>query len=101
MLKLESFHEFLNEGTKLAPGELKKSATGGPYIGKARTEILANKIRKQEPLTLAKGGEFLVVDVQAGLASVEQFEKDAKAFKLIGKNVTTVSSSDLLKTKEF
>ena len=101
MLKLESFQEFLNEGTKLAPGELKKSATGGPYVGKARTEILANKIRKQEPLTLAKGGEFLVTDTQAGLESIKQFEKDNKAFKLIGKNGAEISSSDLLKTKEF
>ena len=101
MLKLISFNSFLIEGTKLAPGELKKSATGGPFAGTPRTEILANKVRKQEPLTLAKGGEFIVVDVQAALASIEQFEKDGKVFKLIGKNDTQISSSDLLKTKEF
>jgi hypothetical protein len=101
MLKLISFNSFLIEGTKLVPGELKKSATGGPFAGTPRTEILANKVRKQEPLTLAKGGEFIVIDVQAALASIEQFEKDGKAFKLIGKNDTQISSSDLLKTKEF
>lgn len=101
MLNIKSFQTFLNEGTKLAPGELKKPATGGPNAGTARTEILANKIRKQEPLTLAKGGEFLVVDVQAGLASIEQFKKDGKAFKLIGKNGSEIKVSDLLKTPEF
>ena len=101
MLKIKPFSTFLDEGTKLAPGELKKSATGGPFKGQERTEILANKIRKQEPLTLAKGGEFQVVDVSAALASIEQFKKDGKAFKLIGKNDTQISSSDLLKTKEF
>lgn len=101
MLNIKSFQTFLNEGTKLAPSELKKPATGGPNAGTARAEILANKIRKQEPLTLAKGGEFLVVDVQAGLASIEQFKKDGKAFKLIGKNGSEIKVSDLLKTPEF
>jgi hypothetical protein len=101
MLKLKSFQTFLNEGTKLAPSELKKPATGGPNAGTARTDILANKIRKQEPLTLAKGGEFLVVDVQAGLASIEQFKKDGKSFKLIGKDGSEIKVSDLLKTPEF
>lgn len=101
MLKIKSFNSFLNEGTKLAPSELKKSATGGPNSGKARIEILADKIRKQEPLILAKGGEFRVVDVASALASIEQFKKDEKAFKLIGANGSQISSSDLLKTKEF
>jgi hypothetical protein len=101
MLNIKTFQAFLSEGTKLAPGELKKTATGGPNAGKERTEILANKIRKQEPLTLAKGGEFQVVDVQGALASIEQFKKDGKAFNLIGKDETKISSSQLLKTKEF
>ena len=101
MFNLKSFQTFLNEGTKLVPGELKKPATGGPNVGSARTEILANKIRKQEPLTLAKGGEFLVVDTQSALASIEQFKQDGKAFKLIGKSGSEISVSDLLKTPEF
>lgn len=101
MLNLKSFQTFLLEGTKLAPSELKKPATGGPNAGSARTEILANKIRKQEPLTLAKGGEFLVTDTQAALASIEQFKNDGKVFKLIGKGGAEISISDLLKTPEF
>ena len=48
MLRIKPFSTFLDEGTKLAPGELKKSATGGPFKGQERTEILANKIRKQD-----------------------------------------------------
>ena len=98
---LKSFQTFLLEGTKLAPSELKKPATGGPNSGTARTEILANKIRKQEPLTLAKGGEFLVTDTSTALAAIEQFKKDGKVFKLIGKGGSEISISDLLKTPEF
>ena len=101
MLNLKSFAQYLIEGTQLAPSELKKPATGGPNSGTARTEILANKIRKQEPLTLAKGGEFLVTDTTSALAAIEQFKKDGKVFKLIGKGGSEISISDLLKTPEF
>jgi len=96
-----NFKSFLIEATNLVPSELKKPASGGPNAGMNRTEILANKIRKQEPLTLAKGGEFLVTDTQSALASIEQFKKDGKAFKMFGKNGAEISSSDLLKTPEF
>jgi len=98
---MKSFQTFLIEGTKLTPRELKKPATGGLNAGVARTEILANKIRKQEPLTLSNGSKFEVVDSVGALASIEQFRKDGKAFELIGKGGTKVSSSDLLKTPEF
>ena len=85
MLNLKSFYNFLIEGTSLTPAELKKTASGGPNMGVTRIDILANKIRKQQPLTLAKkGGEFLVLDVNAALDSVEQFKKDNKPFQLIG-----------------
>jgi hypothetical protein len=98
---MKSFQTFLIEGTKLTPRELKKPATGGPNKGMARTEILSNKIRKQEPLTLATGKKFEVANPSDALASIEQFRKDGKAFELIGKSGSKISSSDLLKTSEF
>jgi hypothetical protein len=98
---MKSFKTFLTEGTKLTPRELKKPATGGPNKGMARTEILSNKIRKQEPLTLATGKKFEVANPSDVLASIEQFRKDGKAFELIGKSGAKISSSDLLKTGEF
>ena len=98
---MKSFKTFLTEGTKLTPRELKKPATGGPNKGMARTEILANKIRKQEPLTLADGKKFEVANPSEALASIEQFRKDGKAFKLIDKSGKEISSSDLLKTSDF
>jgi hypothetical protein len=98
---MKSFQTFLIEGTKLTPRELKKPATGGPNKGMARTEILANKIRKQEPLTLADGKKFEVANPSEALASIEQFRKDGKAFKLIDKSGKEISSSDLLKTSDF
>lgn len=102
MLNLKSFYNFLIEGTSLTPAELKKSASVGPNMGVPRIDILANKIRKQQPLTLAKkGGEFLVLDVNAALDSVEQFKKDNKPFQLIGAKGKEISSSDLFKTPEF
>ena len=102
MLNLKSFYNFLTEGTSLTPAELKKSASGGPNMGVARIDILANKIRKQQPLALAKNaGEFLVLDIQAGLDAIEQFKKDNKPFKLIGAKGKEISSSDLFKTAEF
>ena len=98
---MKSFQSFLIEGTKLTPRELKKPATGGPNAGVSRLEILSNKIRKQEPLTLANGKTFIVTDTAGALSSIEQFRKDGKAFKLIGKSGSEISSSDLLKTLEF
>lgn len=96
-----NFKSFFVEGTTLTPAELKKPASGGPFAGSSRLDILANKIRKQEPLTLENGSDFLVTDIQGALAAIEQFKTDGKAFKLSGQNGTEISSSKLKKTGEF
>ena len=98
---LKSFKTFLIEATNLGPEELKKSATAGPYNGQDRTDILADLIKKQIPLELKKGGKITVANIEDVLSSIKQFKKDGKAFDLTGLDGKTVSSSALLKTKEF
>ena len=98
---MQSFREFIVEGTNLTPAELKKPATGGPNKGQARLDILGDIIRKQIPLKLYKGGEITVANVQDALDSIEQFKRDGKAFQLTGTDGKTISSSDLLKSPEF
>jgi len=100
---IKSFIEYrstLTEAPYLDPSELKKDASGGPNKGRARTEILAAKIKNSEPLTLKTGEEFLVTDIESALASIEQFKRDGKSFKLIGKN-KEISSSQIKKTEDF
>jgi len=100
---MKSFLEYrstLTEASYLDPSELKKDASGGPNKGRARTEILAAKIKNSEPLTLKTGEEFLVTDIKSALASIEQFKRDGKSFKLIGKN-KEISSSQIKKTEDF
>ena len=98
---LKSFQTFLLEATNLVPAELKKSATAGPYKDQDRTDILADLIKKQIPLELKKGGKITVANIEDALSSIKQFKKDGKAFDLTGLDGKTVSSSALLKTKEF
>lgn len=90
-----SFKSFLVEAAKLVPAELAKpnSATG-----ESRLQILAREIQNQTPLELAKGGTVVVVDIDAALSAISNFNK--KPFQLIT-NKGPISSSDLAKSKVF
>jgi hypothetical protein len=101
MINLKSFSTFLLEATNLTPGELKKTATGGPNAGLPRLDILSDIVKKQDPLELIKGGTVVVTNTQEVLASIEQFKKDGKSFSFEGDNGKTYSTSDLKKSKAF
>ena len=101
MINLKTFSAFLLEATNLTPGELKKSATGGPNAGLSRLDILSDIVKKRDPLELIKGGTVVVANTQEVLASIEQFKKDGKSFSFEGDDGKTYSTSDLKKSKAF
>ena len=101
MINLKTFSSFLLEATNLTPGELKKSATGGPNAGLARTDILSDIVKKRDPLELMKGGTVVVANTQEVLSAIEQFKKDGKSFSFEGDDGKTYSTSDLKKSKAF
>jgi|11BtaG_2_1085332.scaffolds.fasta_scaffold11180_2 hypothetical protein len=101
MLDIVNFKEFVAEATNLTPAELKKDASGGPNVGVSRLEIFTNMVKKQEPLTLMKGGTVIAANTEEVLASIEQFKKDSKTFKFVGLDGKTYSTSDIKKSAEF
>ena len=101
MINLKTFSAFLLEATNLTPGELKKSATGGPNAGLPRLDILSDIVKKRDPLELIKGGTVVIANTQEVLASIEQFKKDGKSFSFEGDDGKTYSTSDLKKSKAF
>mgnify|MGYP007020163578 CR=1 FL=1 len=101
MINLKSFATFLNEATNLTPGELKKSATGGPNSGMSRLDILASIVKKRDPLELMKGGTVVVSKTNEVSAAIDQFRNDGKAFSFKGDDGKTYSTSDLKKSAAF
>lgn len=95
---MRSFKGYLVEGTKLIPSELKKP---NGLTKEKRTDILRRLIQNGEALELVKGGPFVVQDIESAMAAIDQFERDEKPFALIGANGTTISSSELKKSKPF
>ena len=78
MKKFDSFVA-IKEATNLGGGELLKpnSRTGEP-----RLDILKRLIQDGTPLELAKGGTFVVKDIESALQSIETYKKDEKNFAL-------------------
>ena len=101
MINLKTFSTFLLEATRLRPAQLKKDATGGPNKGTSRLDILANIVKKRDPLELFKGGTVVVANTQEVLDAIEQFKKDGKAFSFEGDDGNTYSTSDLVKSTAF
>ena len=102
MLNIINFKDFISEAAFLTPGELKKKASGGPNEGLSRLEILAMMVKKQEPLTIKKGGkQVIVANTEEVLASIAQFKKDGKSFKFTSLDGKTYSTSDIKKSTEF
>lgn len=98
---MNSFKQFISEGKNLAPFELKKLASAGPYEGKPRIDILAAMVKKQDPITLMNGNQVVIANVEEVLAQIEQFKKDSKAFNFTTVDGKTHSTSDIKKTVEF
>jgi len=101
MIKFSSFQP-INEGAKLTPSELDKpnSKTNTPRIN-----ILADLIKNNKPLELAKGGTFIVTDIEHALSGIETYKKDnstrKKPIPLKGDNDSFITTSDLKKSKVF
>ena len=96
MIKLKRFNT-LQEATKLTPAELNKNNS---KTGEARLDILARLIKASQPLELAKGGTFVVTDIDDALAQIEIFKKLNKPFNLVS-NDKVISSSLLAKSGVF
>ena len=73
MLAFKNFNlGSIKEAVKLTPGELKKPNS---ITGEDRLDILVRLIRDNKPLELAKGGTFIVTDIDDALAQIEIFKK--------------------------
>lgn len=96
MIKLKTF-KTIQEATKLTPAELNKNNSN---TGEARLDILARLIKGSQPLELAKGGTFVVTDIDDALAQIEIFKKLNKPFNLVS-NDKVISSSLLAKSGVF
>ncbi len=93
-----NFKEFLNEATNLSASELEKpNAT----TKEARVTILINLIKAGTPLERVKGKPFLVKDVEAVLAAINQFKKDGNNFTLGMDGDKPVMNQHLKKSKAF
>jgi hypothetical protein len=94
---MKSFKSYLREAVAMSPKELQKPNS---LTGEKRTDILRREIKAGNPLELKAGGFFVVTDIQAALDAIDKFEKDGKAFKLIGGG-GSINSSHLAKSKVF
>jgi hypothetical protein len=98
MLAFKNFNlGSIKEAVKLTPGELKKPNS---ITGEDRLDILVRLIRDNKPLELAKGGTFVVTDIDDAISQIEIFKKLGKPFNLHGDG-KTISSSDLGKSSVF
>jgi len=92
----------LSEAVKLTPAELTKP---NGITGEDRIEILLRLVKSNQPLELAKGGTFVVTDIEHAVAGIETWKKDKsdrkKPIVLKGDNDTFITSSDLKKAKVF
>lgn len=78
---MKTFREhILLESTGLGSSELMKPNSS---TKEKRTDILRDLIRAKTPLDLVDGSNAVVIDIDAALASIDQFEKDNKNFNLV------------------
>lgn len=101
MLSFNSFAP-LSEAVKLTPSELSKPNSS---TGEDRIDILLRLIKDGKPLELAKGGTFLVTDIDHAIEGIEAWKRDKSERKqpisLKGNNDTFITSSDIGKSKVF
>lgn len=97
MKKFNSFKP-IKEATNLGGGELLKPNS---RTGELRLDILKRLIQDGTPLELAKGGTFVVKDIESALQSIETYKKDEKNFALKGDGEKFIMSNHLAKSKVF
>lgn len=99
MLRFNNFNKvgLTEELVKLTPAQLIKP---NGKTGEARIDILKRLIQSGEPLELAKGGTFVVVDKESALDQIKSWnEKTPIALK--GDGDKFITSNDLGKSKVF
>lgn len=95
---VKTFKEYLLlEGVGLGASELLKpnSATR-----EKRTDILRDLIKAKTPLDLVDGTSAIVIDIDAALAAIDQFERDNKNFDLVTSR-GLIKNTKLKKSKVF
>jgi len=101
MIGFSSFQP-LSEAVRLTPAQLIKP---NGQTGEDRVDILLRLIKSNQPLELAKGGTFLVTDIEHAIAGIEIWKKDKsenkKPIPLKGDNDKFITTSDLGKSKVF
>ena len=101
MLNFSGFQP-LSEAVRMTPAQLLKP---NGQTGEARIDILLRLIKSNQPLELAKGGTFLVTDIEHAVAGIEAWKKDKsetkKPIPLKGDNDAFITTSDLGKSKVF
>ena len=101
MINFNSYQP-ITEGVKLTPAELTKP---NGVTGEDRVDILLRLIKDGKPLELAKGGTFVVTDIEHAVAGIEAWKKNKsdkkQAIALKGDNDAFITSSDLKKAKVF
>jgi hypothetical protein len=98
MQNFNSFTSVIKEATSLGAGEMIKPNS---RTGELRIDILKRLILAKTPLELAKGGTFVVKDIESALQSIETFKKDEKNFALKGDGEKFIMSNHLAKSKVF
>jgi len=90
----------LAEATPLTKRELEKDATFRGGVKEPRVNILIQKIKKDEPLTLVDGSEFVVDNKEEVIQALGK-SIPTKGIELKDKEGNVITTSKLSKTKEF
>ena len=98
MQNFNSYTSEITEATSLGAVEMNKPNS---RTGELRIDILKRLIVAKTPLELAKGGTFVVKDIESALQSIETFKKDEKNFALKGDGEDFIMSNHLTKSKVF
>ena len=98
MISFSNFRQTISEDlVRLTPAQLDKP---NGKTGEARIDILKRLIQDGSPLELAKGGTFVVTDIESALDQIKSWNgKTAIALK--GDNDKFITSNDLGKSKVF
>jgi len=98
--KATNFKFKLNEVTALTKRELEKDATFKGGIKEPRVDILLKKIKKNEPLTLVDGSEFIVNNKEEVIQALGNPIPE-RGIELKDKDENIITTSKLAKTAEF
>jgi hypothetical protein len=97
MIRFNDYVPLTEELVKLTPAQLIKP---NGQTGEARIDILARLVKNSEPLELAKGGTFTVIDIQSALDQIKNWN-EITPIALKGAGDKFITSNDLGKSTVF